>query len=516
MNFSWKRAESELDREIADHLRQLTAEYERQGYAPEEAKRLAKREFGGGEQIKERCRDERRFAWANGLRQDIVFGCRMMRRTPVVTAAAVLSLALAIGASTAIVSIMDVVMWHDLPLPDPQQIVNVNWRGHGFPEMADSASGSADRDQGWYVADFFSYNGFQVFQQRLAGKASVAAFAHEQDASVSFSGEAGIAHERLVSGNFFSTLKIKPEMGRLLSNMDDRYAAAPAVCVSHAYWVKALHSAPQATGKTLTINNREYTIAGVLERSFSGLFPGDLSEIYVPLHQGFSAGDSIKGKTPLDDERNWGLQLIARREGDFSERQMQATMDTVFPSSWSRQPKDAANTPHVLLNEGRRGLGFLRENFRNPLLVLGGLVGLLLLIACTNIANLLLSRGAARQREVATRISLGCGRARLMRQFLTESALLALFGGIGSIAVAYVTQGLFAQFVTSHRSGRIAVGFGAEALAIILATTLLALAIFGIFPAWRASAVPSAETLKNWGGSVGYRSRRRWNSGRAC
>jgi len=117
---------------------------------------------------------------------------------------------------------------------------------------------------------------------------------------------------------------------------------------------------------------------------------------------------------------------------------------------------------------------------------------------------------------VATRISLGCGRARLMRQFLTESALLALFGGIGSIAVAYVTQGLFAQFVTSHRSGRIAVGFGAEALAIILATTLLALAIFGIFPAWRASAVPSAETLKNWGGSVGYRSRRRWNSGRAC
>ena len=266
--------------------------------------------------------------------------------------------------------------------------------------------------------------------------------------------------------------------------------------------------------KTLTVDNQPSTITGVIESSFTGLLPGDSNDLYLPLHHGYTLEELQHAKRPLDDNRFWGVQLIGRRAPGFTESQMQVAMDTAFPASWSRKPKSPAKTPHIYLNEGRRGLGFLRYEFRNPLLVLGGLVGLLLLIACTNIANLLLSRAAARQKEVATRISLGCGRARLMRQFVTESALLAVLGGVGSIFVAYLTQHLLSPFVASRWSDPVTIGFGTNVLWIVSATTLVALLLFGIFPAWRATQAPSAEALKNSAGSVGYPSRRKWNSGR--
>src|ERR1700682_5385973 len=172
MRVPWNRAETDLERELAHHLHELTAEYKRQGHSHEEALRMAKREFGGSEQVKEQCRDERRWAWMPGLRQDIVFGARMMRRTPVITLAAVLSLALGIGANTAIVSLMDVVLWRDLPVPNPRQLALVHWQGHGFPrELSDGASGSSYmNNEGWDVADFFSYPGFQTLRKGVLGQ----------------------------------------------------------------------------------------------------------------------------------------------------------------------------------------------------------------------------------------------------------------------------------------------------------------------------------------------------------
>src|ERR1700730_15169640 len=188
MRFSWNRAETELGRELAPHLHESTPEYERQGHTREESIRMAKREFGGGEQVKEQCRDERWWAWLPGLRQDIVFGARMMRRTPVITLAAVLSLALGIGANTAIVSLMDVVLWRDLPVPNPKQLALVHWQGHGFPrEVLDGASGSSFmNDEGWDVADFFSYPAFLVLRQGVSHRASLAAFGDSGTDSVSF------------------------------------------------------------------------------------------------------------------------------------------------------------------------------------------------------------------------------------------------------------------------------------------------------------------------------------------
>jgi len=509
MDFPWKRAESELQQEIAHHLQQLTAEFERQGHSHSEAVRLANREFGGGEQTKELCRDERRWAWLTGLRQDIVFGWRMMKRTPVVTGAAVLSLALAIGANTAVVSLMDVILWRDLPLPHPRQLVNVEWRGHGFPrELADGAAGSMYQEDGWSIADFFSYPGYQFMRERLAGKASLAAYGFPNTVSVSFAGAASVAKQRPVSGNFLSTLQVRPALGRLLFDSDDTNAAPPAVVVSHRFWASTLNSSPDVIGRAIIINNKSTTIAGVLEGSFFGLIPGDPTDIYVPFHQ--APNVRPKGPPPLTDNRFWGVSLIARRTPGYSQNQMRPETDAAFVASWPAQPKKADKAPHIYLVDGSGGLEFLRSNFRSPLLVLGGLVSLLLMIACSNIANLLLSRAAAREKEVATRIALGCSRMRLARQFLTESAMLAGLGGVASVVVAYVAESLLGQFlVARHGDGiPITASLDLRVAGIILATTMVALLLFGLFPAWRTSQMASAEQLKNAAG------RHKWNTGR--
>jgi len=516
MSFFWKRAESELQGEIAHHLHHLAGEYERQGYTREEALRLANREFGGATQVKERCREERRWAWMTGLRQDIVFGRRMMRRNPVVTAAAVISLALGIGANTAIISLMDLVLWRDLPLPNPKQLTLVDWKGHGFPqELADSASGSMRPAGGWDVADFFSYPAFEHMRKGVGALASVVAFTHPDQVSVSFAGRPTVARERSVSGNFFSTLEVRPQYGRLLSDDDDTYAAPAVAVVSHSFWAHALGMDPAAVGRAITIDNHTYVIAGVLEPGFYGLSPGDATEVYTPMHHAsFLRDGSLGVRATLENNRDWGMQLLARRSRGVEDAGLQPALDVLFRATWTQSPKNPGAAPRISLDEGRRGLGLLRQQFRNPLLVLGGLVTLLLVIACVNIANLLMARANARQKELAMRISLGCGRVRLMRQLLTESAMLAILGGIASIGIAWATATLLGQFLVGFETVPIAFVLDWRTIAIVGAVGTAALLVFGLFPAWQASRRLDASWLKLRAGSVGVVSRQGWNSGR--
>ncbi len=475
---------------------------------------MAKREFGGTEQVKEQCRDERRWAWMSGFRQDIVFGLRMMRRTPLVTAAAVLSLALGIGANAGIASLMDLILWRDLPVPNPKQLVLVHWQGHGFPkDIAEGASGSMTRQDGGAVADFFSYPAFEALRKSLAGSASIVAFTFPDQISISYRGRPAIAEQRPVSGNFLSTLQVRPHLGRLLSEHDDSDSAPAVAVLSHRFWSSALASDQSVIGRTLSINNRPYIVVGVLERGFFGLFPGDKVEIYTPMHNANRLQDTPQDKDPLTNARFWGTQMIARLAPGVDALHLRPQMDAVFRSTWSGQPKDASKAPRIRLDAGSRGLGALSRDLRNPLLVLGGLVALLLVIACVNIANLLLARAVARRKEVAMRVSLGCSRARLMRQFLTESALLALAGGAASVAVAYGTANLLGQFASGHLSGPIATAVDYRILSIVGALTGATLLIFGVFPAWHGSRLSDGSWLKQGGGSIGD-VHRRWNTGR--
>jgi predicted permease len=510
MTFPWNRAESQLNREIAHHLQQLTDEYLRQGYTPEDAARQARKDFGGAEQFKEECRDERRFAWLIGLRQDTIFGLRMMRRTPVVTAAAILSLALGIGANTAIISLMDVVMWRHLPVDHPEQLAFINWQGHGFPrDVVDGASGGMHPVGGMDVADFFSYPAYQSLRRNAADRAQIAAYRGSRQVSVSFSGRPAIAEERGVAGNFLSVVGVRPLEGRLLSDADDDLNAAPAVVISHRFWADVLGSPGKPAGRTITIDNRPVTIAGVLPKAFYGIFPGDTTDIYTPLHY-------AAGITPdlFSDNRFWSVQLIARRRPGVTNLQLQAVLDAMFPATWSRSVADASKTPHIRVEDGASGIGVLRREFRSPLLMLGALVALLLTIACTNIANLLLARAAARRNEMAARISLGCSRARLMRQFFTESALLATLGGFASVAIAYAAANLPGRFLTFHDSAPLSVALDGRLFGVVGICTATALLIFGVFPAWHSSRLPSGMAMREGTGVLGYSGRARWTSGR--
>ncbi|MGI9074444.1 MAG: ADOP family duplicated permease [Bryobacteraceae bacterium] len=515
MHFPWNWRETDLDRELAHHLQELTAEYERQGHSHQEALRMAKRDFGGSEQVKERCRDERRWAWMTGAWQDVVFGARMMRRTPVITLAAVLSLALGIGANTAIVSLMDVVLWRDLPVPNPKELTLVHWQGHGFPrELLDSASGSSYMNsEGWDVADFFSYPTFQALRKGVSGRASLAAFTNPGMVSISFAGRPTVAQQRPVSGNFFSTLQARAQLGRLFSDSDDSDAAPATAVLSHPFWVSALSSNPGVIGKTMNVNNKAQVIVGVLEPGFNGLLPGDGTEIYTPLHHG-ARQEMPEGRSELNNNRFWGVQLIARRALRVSDAQLRPVLAALFQTSWSRQPKDIATAPRIRLEEGSRGLGFLRHEFRSPLLVLGGLVALLLVIACTNIVNLLLARAVARQREVTMRVALGCSRTRLMRQFMTESSLLALLGGAVSIGVGFLTANLLGRFLAEGDTRPIAVMLDFRILAMVGAITTIALLLFGIFPALHGSRMSNATWVRPGAGGLGYAPGHKWNAGR--
>ena len=519
MRFPWNRAEAEMEREIAHHLHHLTAEYKRQGYSDDEALLRAKREFGGREQVKEQCRDERRWAWLTGLHQDVIFGLRIMRKAPVVTLAAALSLALGIGANTAIVSLMDVVLWRDLPVASPKQLIFLKWQvPREIPrEIIEGGAGSFGPEDGAEnVGDFFSYYSFRALRQNVSNRAMLAAFTgFTNPVSISYAGRPTVAQERGVSGNFFSTLKVKPELGRFFSDADDTYDAPAALVVSHRFWLHALGADPAVIGRGIRINNRPYVITGVLQRDFYGLVPGDATEIYMPLHHTAFMLDAREGKRPLDNDRFWCVSILARLAPGVSAAQLRPALEAVFPTTWSRRPNHLSQAPRIRLDEGERGLGFLRREFRNPLLVLGGLVALLLAIACTNIANLLLARAAARQKEIAMRISLGCSRSRLIRQLLTESAILAALGGAASIAVAYVTANLLGRFLVGREGFPITVALDWHIVVTVGVTSALALLLFGLFPAWRGATLPTAASLKEGSGSIGTVAARKWSTGKA-
>jgi predicted permease len=508
----WSKPDQDLEREISFHLETLADGYQRQGMSREEAMREARREFGGVEPVKEACRDIRWWRPLAELARDIRFGWRMMRRAPAITGAALISLALGIGATTAILSLADVLLWRTLGVPEPEQLSEVLWESKDYTNVLRGSSGGNYRDGVFHVANFFSSQSLEALRSAVAGKGEVAAEMGDPKVSASFEGRLSIVRLRAVTGNFFSMLHLQPALGRMLNDRDDTATAEPAVVVSHRYWVSQLGARRDVIGRPMRINNHAYQIVGVLPAAFLGIVPGDSVELYAAIRQcpEFLARESWYREHAADPEA-WWLHPIVRRAPGVTVTQLHDVMDAAFATSWVRKPETPEQTPHIRLSDASRGLGSIRRILGNPLLILLGLVLLVLMAACANIANLMLARAVSREKEVALRISLGCGQGRLLRQFFTESLLLGGVGGALSIPVAAMMIAMMSRLIPGGSDELVlSAAPDPRSLAGTAIVTLLAAVLFGLYPAWRAVRINAGPALKEVTGTSAAHLRSRW------
>jgi predicted permease len=446
--------------------------------------------------------------------QDLRFGMRMLIKNKALTIVAVLSLALGIGANTAIFSLIDVVLLRSLPVREPERLVL-------FGKGEESGMTGNFPNSSW---ELFSYPFYREMRQRnevfsdVGATLSMPWSVHGVVNTSGAGGEMARIDVQLVSGSYFSTLGVNAGLGRVITDADDQFAGAhPVAVVSHAWWESRFGGDPTVIGKTVTIDNVAYTIIGVAPREFLGTTVGEAPDLWIPLAMETQLPPAHwKGR----DDRSWqSLHLIARLKNGVSVEQASAAANALFKQALQEWAGSQASTSllqniqraYIELMPAGRGRSWLRGEFSLSLQILMAVVGVVLLIACANVANLLLARAAARQKEFAVRLALGAGRARLIRQLLTESVLLAALGAVAGIFMAWWGGRLLVQMAsTGLKPLPLDVAPSARILGFTLFASLLSALIFGTAPALRAARIEPNSSLKSGKGAAQATSRSRF------
>lgn len=474
MQFPWNRRESDLKRELAHHLHQLTAEYERQGHSHEEAMLMAKREFGGSEQVKERCRDERRGAWMFGIWQDFAFALRQMRRSPGFAVTAIVILALGIAANVIVFGVLQTVVLRPLNVPHADRLMtlarsNQTYPIFSWPEVRDV------RDGNTVFSAVAAWSIWSVGLEANGVTRPVWGFP--------------------VSGQYFEAVAIKPFLGRLLERADDDHrGTSEAAVLSWSGWMSYFDADPNIVGKTVRLNKHPYTIVGVTPEGFYGTEKFVQPSLFVPMANAASLGEgNLESRR---DDVGWS---IVRIKDGVTMPQVQTELDTIAARIRREYPKEEEKLTFKLTRAGLMG-DFLGAPARAFLAGVMGLAGIVLLAACANLGSLFAARTADRTREIAIRMAIGSSRWRILRQVLVEAILISILGGACACGLAWIAlTGLATWHPPTEYPFVFHVWPQPSLILMALIISVLAGVLFGVIPLRQIFKTDPNDAIKSGG-----------------
>jgi predicted permease len=514
----WRKRKRELEKEILHHLQMAATEREERGATARDAQAGARREFGNVGLVKEVTRDAWGWRWLENLYEDLRYGFRTLHKQLGFATIAIVTLGLGIGANTAIFSLFNTALLKAIPVRDAEQLVALQWKARKAPAHLGMAS-YGDCESNFQKTGASGCSLSEPFFRQIESKedmfSSVAAFGSAERLSLSGSGNASVVNRaEYVTGKYFETLRIKPAMGRLIAGDDDKSSAASVVVLSYRFWRSRFGGSKEVLGRTILLNRVPFTVIGVAEEAFDSLSPGNIFDLWLPL------ATASRLELPWDgrdiDAAYWRLVVVGRLKAETAVGTANAELSTLFQNETARpvghgglpmlKPEDGGS---IELRPLERGLTGARRGAAAPLYLMMLVVGIVLLIACANVAGLMLARASSRQREMAVRFALGASKGRILRQLLTESLILSCAGGVLGLFIASWCLAGIVGFLQSNQDGPLPFTPAMDTR-VLLYTAIIAIltgVVFGLAPALRGMRVDLTPALKEGAGSSAQHSR---------